>query len=435
MKKIDKWIIYSFCILNSISGLQISGIAINSVIVGIFMIFIIVIYIRTSVGIIKIKRNDYYFYYLLSAIISCILSSMYVYVLPHVHIVRGFLINCIMYILMYILLVNLRTDVRESFSETFVLGLIYAARVQVIWGIAQIVLLYSSGININQILFVDILHSSNSRDWIMGFYTGNSWNMRITGLNFENSMFALVVCVGLALEKNTVWKLLLIGTLALSLSRTGWFILIGYLVITLYKKIKAIPKGVSAEKIIKRVTVGVIVFLAVFIIYKSNMAIQRQVDNIFLRINDNDAVNVSGARHYLYYPYGIYLWATDANFLQKIFGYGMRVSGIAFSQNENIKSIVGIRENFSAAWNVECDVVGLLLGGGILVFVLYYTNVIKIIKFKDNPYRDAILVILLGGITYHYHTISYVMFVFMFANMYLNGIRTSINTNKRINLY
>ena len=56
-------------------------------------------------------------------------------------------------------------------------------------GLLQFVLLYTFGININQILFVDILHSTNSRDWIMGFYTGDSWNMRITGLNFENSMF------------------------------------------------------------------------------------------------------------------------------------------------------------------------------------------------------------------------------------------------------
>ena len=39
----------------------------------------------------------------------------------------------------------------------------------------------------------------------MGYYTGNTWNMRITGLNFENSMFALEVCVGAALDQNIVW--------------------------------------------------------------------------------------------------------------------------------------------------------------------------------------------------------------------------------------
>lgn len=75
---------------------------------------------------------------------------------------------------------------------------------EAIWGILQLVLQYGAGININQILFVDILHSTNTRDWIMGFFSGDSWNMRITGLNFENSMFALVVCLGAALEKKKI---------------------------------------------------------------------------------------------------------------------------------------------------------------------------------------------------------------------------------------
>lgn len=62
---------------------------------------------------------------------------------------------------------------------------------------------------------------------------------------------------------------------------------------------------------------------------------------------------------------------------------------------------------YSSAWTAECDVIGLLLGGGICTFLAYYIEMLKNVKTK---YGDAIIVLLIGGITYHYHSISYVVF-------------------------
>ena len=313
--------------------------------------------------------------------------------------------------MIFVLLRNYKDEYRRNLSKTFEKGLIYAARIQSIWGLLQFVLLYSFHININQILFVDIVHSTNSRDWIMGFYIGNSWNMRITGLNFENSMFALVVSVGMTLEKNLLWKFFLMLMAVLSLSRTGWIMIAGYSLLLFGRWFRKKKITISFKR-----TFGILVVLvlALFAYFKNN-AVQRQVSNILLRLTDTNALSISASRHILYYPYGIALWVTDASILQKFLGYGMRCSGIAFSQNSHIATVVGIHEEFTSAWAVECDVIGLLLGGGLLVFLFYYITVLQIIRNKDNLFRDAVFVILVGGFTYHYHSISYVVFIEIFA--------------------
>lgn len=313
--------------------------------------------------------------------------------------------------MIFVLLRNCKEKYISELCDTFKNGLVFAARIQAVWGILQFVLLYTFHVNINQILFVNILHSTNSRDWIMGFYTGNIWNMRITGLNFENSMFALVVCIGMSLERNMIWKLLLMITAVLSLSRTGWIMVAGYGVLLLVRWFGNKRKSIPTNKVVAFLTV----FVLALVVYFRNSAVQRQVSNILLRMTDANSLSISASRHLLYYPYGISLWFSDANFLQKLFGYGMRCSGIAFSQNSQVASAVGIYENFGSAWAVECDVIGLLLGGGLLALMFYYFTAIQTIRDQSNLFRDAVFIILVGGLTYHYHSISYVVFILMFA--------------------
>lgn len=434
MSKFNKRIIYAFCILNSISGLQILGIKVNAIIVGLFLLFIIAIGPNAMANPLKIKTNDSFFYYLTASAVSCIISCMHTFVLPHKSVVISYLINCVMYIIMYMFLVNYKADVRKEFTDAFVQGLIYAARIQAVWGIIQIVLLYSLQINVNQILFVDILHSTNTNDWAMGFYSGDSWVMRMTGLNYENSMFALVVCIGMVLENNSIWRLFLMATAVLSLSRTGWVMVAGYLGIVAYRKMKTISSTVSKKKFYSGVLMGFGILAACVIIYNSSSVIQLQINNVLLRLTNADAVSVSGARHFLYYPYGVLLWFTDVGFLQKLFGYGMRASGIAFHQNERIARIIGVYGYNGPAWAVECDVIGLLLGGGIITFILYYATMYRLTKVNANHMKDAIFILLFGGLTYHYHSISYVVFVIMIAATSVWSVNTELTQKSVIML-
>lgn len=227
MKTWEKIIVIGFVILNSISGLQISGISVNAVFVGLFTVFAGVEFLKhKNKGGMKIPRASGFLLFILCSMVSCLFSMAYDFRVEHYDIVKSYLINSTFYLVIFVLLFNCTNKYLSECTDCYVNGIVWAARIQAIWGILQLILQYGAGININQILFVDILHSTNTRDWIMGFFSGNSWNMRITGLNFENSMFALVVCLGAALEKKKVWKFLLLATAVLSLSRTGWVILI-----------------------------------------------------------------------------------------------------------------------------------------------------------------------------------------------------------------
>lgn len=175
---------------------------------------------------------------------------------------------------------------------------------------------YGAGININQILFVDILHSTNTRDWIMGFFSGDSWNMRITGSNFENSMVALVVCLGAALEKKKIRKFILFATAVLSLSRTGWVMVVSYVIIVIIRKLKSNLK-IKKSTLVRNAIGGITIIVASLAAYLKIPSIRRQVSNILLRITDTDAINVSGMRHLLYYPYGFEIWLTCSSFFFK----------------------------------------------------------------------------------------------------------------------
>ena len=411
--KLDKWFLYCFILLNSISGLKIADISVNGILMIIFLIYILFKYFSNKHNkSLKIQKMDVFVMFTIASMVSCLLSVFATYSIPHQNVVIGYLANSLVYFFIYVLMYNMEDIVKHSISMVFRKGLVYAARIQAVWGIAQMILLYGAGININEILFVDILHSTTVRDWIMGFYTGNTWNLRITGLNFENSMFALVVCIGAVLEEKIAWKWFLSIVVILSLSRTGWVMIAGYLIVLLYRnrvKFRLIKKN----KMIIGLTSLIAVPICFFFIYTKVPAVKMQIMNIIIRATDTDAISISGARHLLYYPYGVDIWLFRSNIVQMLFGYGMRCSGIAFSQQSDICQIIGIG-SYPTAWAVECDVIGLLLGGGIVTFLAYY---ISLINARKSIYQDAILVIFLGGITYHYHSISYVILTIMMASL------------------
>ena len=229
-------IVIVFVIFNSISGLQISGISVNAVFVGLFALFAGVEFLKhkDKRGM-KIPRTSGFLLFILFSMVSCLFSMAYNFRVEHYDIVKSYLINSTLYLVIFVLFFNCTNKYISECTDCYVRGIVLAARIQAIWGILQLVLQYSAGININQILFVDILHSTNTRDWIMGFISGNSWNMRITGLNFENSMFALVVCLGAVLEKKRIWKFILLVTAVLSLSRSGWVMVASFVLIVIIR--------------------------------------------------------------------------------------------------------------------------------------------------------------------------------------------------------
>lgn len=417
ISRMEEVFIYLFVILNSISGVQIAGKSINTFLVAAFLIYVVIFYMKHRNGSsVSIPKWSDFIFFNLCSIISCLLSMCYTFSLTHNAVVRGYLVNGAAYVVIFVLFFNCKTESINAFVKTFRDALILTAKINVIWGFLQTGLVYIARFNINQWLFADILHASNDRAWVMGFYSTSGWNIRMTGLNFENSMFAIIVCIGLALVESKVWKTLMTVAVILSLSRTGWVMLVGYYGVLLVKRLMRCSLKVKQKALIEGIAFIVFEICAFLYLYSSSEVFSKMVNNVFLRISDESALNVSAARHYLYYPYGLDIWIMRSSPLQQLFGYGMRCSGIPFSENPDIMSKLGGYQAYTSAWAVECDVIGLLLGGGITTFIAYYSNIFKLIK-DNNMLSSSILVILLGGITYHYHSVSYILFVILFSSL------------------
>ena len=129
MRKSSRVFIYVFCVLNSISGLQIAGISLNTIFVGLFAVFIACGCVTNGKREIRIKKRDYFAVYIICAILSCAFSMFYTYRLPHVSIVSNYLLNCIIYLMIFVLLRNCREGYKNELSKMFMNGLIYAARI------------------------------------------------------------------------------------------------------------------------------------------------------------------------------------------------------------------------------------------------------------------------------------------------------------------
>lgn len=250
----------------------------------------------------------------------------------------------------------------------------------------------------------------------MGFYTSDGWTMRITGLNFENAMFAIVVSIGVSLEKNKIWKLIMTASVILSLSRTGWLMILAYYFIILIKNFLIKNVKVNKKKLIKSITIIIIICIIFGIAYVNSQVLRIQVKGIINRITDQDSNNISAKRHILYYPYGIFILFYKSNILQILFGYGMRCSGVAFTQNPSIFGLLGGTQLYETAWALECDTMGLLLGGGIITTLIYYCMLYSLIRNK-NEFSNTIFIIFVGGITYHFHSISYIIIIFLLSTI------------------
>lgn len=420
--------IYVLVLVNSVSGLQIAGISVNTVVnlclsVVVFFYFLL---FREKKSV-KTQTLHPYFLFFFAAAISCAYSMTQTYELEHYRIVRSFLINSVAYLVLFVLLYHLQDGHKQRLVGCYRKAVVFSARVQAIWGILQIILLYGCNFNINKWLFNDILHSSNTRDWVMGFYMGDTYVLRMSGLNYENSIFALILCMGIALEKNKWWKGFMALLVIFCLSRTGWVMLAVYYGIELLRWLK--KKRQEGARLTWAVVRQSILYLfagfgAGTLLYLIIPIVRRLVDSLYLRVTHVGALQTSAFRHIMYYPYGVKLWFEDGDLMQKLFGWGMRCSGIPFSENDAVKQALKLK-NLTQAWTVECDVIGLLLGGGIVAFVLYYWLVYVLMK-KRNEFSGAIFMILIGGITYHYHSISFILLFFLIAAI-------NLSTEKRDN--
>lgn len=232
--------------------------------------------------------------------------------------------------------------------------------------------------------------------------------LRPTGLNMDPAYLGIILVLGFLFEKNIIWKMLGFAAAACAMSRSSILIIVAIAIFSYVKKngIRKIkPKYIA----ITVLCVAVLAY-AILTIPSINSQIKGMLSRLHLG-NEMKSEDVGTMRHLLYIPKSIEVFLFQYNPIQQLIGFGPRLSGTIIAHANVMNSYLN-PEMFYTAWSIECDIAELLLGYGLIGFVLYYYCIFRLRKIKGyGPY--LFLVFFLYSIMYDISASTYAQFVLM----------------------
>lgn len=308
---------------------------------------------------------------------------------------KGF-ISILIITLVYFLIsgVSSHKDIIREFRK----GIIWAININIFWAILQVLFYRMKGININQLIFVDTLHTTEN---IGKFVKGTT--LVASGLHWHPANLAPLLVLGLLLNKKIWYKAIIILVTVLTFSSTailGVIVCVGLQFIfnshTYVKTFK--NKRITIKNVLELFagTVLLAVVVIVFIKFNFKEQIVDVITNLSAKLNVSGTTDASANAHMDYYRY-LPKILRDTPILKVILGYGYGCSGYVYSM------LLG-QYTFLDTWAVESDIINNILGMGILNSLVIYTWIVRIgIKgFKiDYRYLIFVVVILIQGVTYN----------------------------------
>jgi uncharacterized membrane protein YhdT len=210
-----------------------------------------------------------------------------------------------------------------QYRKFFFSGLLISAYCQLIWESFEIILWNFKNINLNEVVFGNMLKIQNA-NWgsIVSTDTGNFF--RPSGISLDPSNLALALNIGFIQSDSSIMKLFFILGIILSGSRTGIIILFVNIVVDIVLK-----NNINLKKVnIKKVFVGFsLIILVLFVNFKSNGYFGDKLMSLISRVNigyqQNDPSAVTHTSYYILLPVVL----QKMNFIQYIFGYGTGIAG------------------------------------------------------------------------------------------------------------
>ena len=399
-------------ILSTIEGLEILGIPISKILL---IILTLILALRNIGNIKKVKVTNlliFYFFTVISGLIS--LGRNYDY--DYRGIVLSFIVQVIIiYIPLLLLIYN--DKYKYHYYRSFIKGIQISVFIHAIWGIMQMVLYAFANFDLNKWLFADILGMNMERGWSLFYYTGSTHLLRMSGLNFEPAMFALILCIGIFIEKRKGLKVFYTILIAISLSRTGLVMCI----VTYFLKFISEKKYILTYKFYKSFIIYLVIIFTIFFIVMKNDSLNYQVKTFVNRFNfkSQEIMEDGTGRHMKYYPRGVEISLFRSDVFETLFGYGPRISGIAFNENKDIADELHISSNKNMAfkaWTVESDNIAILLGHGLIGLLFYWMSLYSAIK-RNKDLKYIFISIMVGGIMYHFYSITLINIILIFSTI------------------
>lgn len=277
-----------------------------------------------------------------------------------------------------------------SFSEakTFVKGLKLSCVIHVMWCIIQFGAYTFMKLDINKIVFVDILGLVQNASRIQ------DGKLILSGLCFHPSNLVPTLMLTVFLfDKWYVWAIVLLISV-LSSSST---LIVCMSIAVMYKVIVYIRQNYYLIKINQKkvISATVVIFLAAFVFVKFDFytVAKNKFFELMTRLTErSDASTVAHMSYYTRLP-EIY---SHFSILEKLFGWGIGKSGNVFTEYFGMYKSIG-------DWSIESDPMNFLYSVGIIGALMFYSFLIlTMVKgWKvDRKTGVFIAILLVSGILY-----------------------------------
>ncbi len=263
---------------------------------------------------------------------------------------------------------------------------------QMHWTIIQYVLFTVMNIDINNIIFVELLGMVEEAS---AYKVGNYFMP--SGFCWHPSVLVPVVVLSYFMFDNYYLKILAVLTSFLCRNSTALICIILCIGVSVLKNVIEIlrKRKIGKKVLILFIIIATVGFGLAYVTGILDMVVDKVVyllQRIFGLVNDHG----SGDAHRRYYTE--YFNVVDHSSIPQIlFGYGIGCSGYPFTE------MFGQYGNH-ASWAVESDIMNILLSRGIFGFALYYGMLffIAIKGFKISyKYLCTTIILIIGGITYN----------------------------------
>ena len=271
---------------------------------------------------------------------------------------------------------------------SFIQGVRVSCYVQIVWSFIQIALWYSIRLDLNKLLFVDLLHLIDSASKY------DKGELCISGISHHPSNLIVVVILTLFLVKK-IWKWPVCVIIALASKNSTTMIAVA-LCMLLYI-ISKLSQSVKSKKMSKKdVLLFVTVLLAVFVVLCfGGGRIASRYNEIIFRVQSvfkgtvNDGSTIAHASYYTFLPA---VWK-NYSITEVFFGYSYGWTGGMFDYFFGTKDYL-IFTRPSLNWGVESDPMNMLYGIGIVGMLAFYFWLIKTaLKGKKiNRYYSLMIV-------------------------------------------
>lgn len=280
--------------------------------------------------------------------------------------------SAIMAVPLYLMTAYLRKSIKEKVSVMDFLFFVLkgVSLLQVLWILIQYVFYHALSIDINEVIFADLLH----QEGLVSFYREGFYP---AGFTWHGGSIAPLLVLAFVMIKNPFIRLVILAESFLVGSSTAiigvFTALFMTILLGLIKKeynLSAVKALFTKKNIWKPILAAVLLIGAVLVAWRLKLFDIVADRALYLLARIKDPTLDRSTRIHIRYFTGYPRVFKESTMVQRIFGYGNYSSGypfqIIFGQYKKMETFV-----------VECDFINLLVSRGIFGFLVYYFFLLK----------------------------------------------------------